>query len=152
MVATSERGGGVKYAVLLCDAMAHEPMEALDGRTPLEVAKTPVMDALAKNGRVGMVNWVPRSLEVAAVDGGQDIACMAALGYDPLEFYTGLAPLEALALSIPADDHEVIFRCDLVTVAEGVLTDEKAGNITSREAGILLEAMRQSVGKSPARG
>lgn len=124
--------------MLVCSSMADEPMEELGGRTPLEVAKTPFMDSLAKNGRVGTANFVPHSLEASNA-----AACMAALGYDPLEFYTGLAPLEALALSIPSDDREVVFRCDLVTVSEGKLVDPTAGNISPREAEILFEAVSE---------
>src|SRR3989338_8883145 len=115
-----------KVFLLVCDQMADEPVAQLNGRTPLEVAKTPHMDALAQQGKVGTVALVPHSLSPAA-----DVAMFSLLGYDPQEFYTGLAPLEALAMGLSQNDPDVAFRCDLVTVADGRMVDDTAGNISS---------------------
>lgn len=130
----------MKYYLLVCEALADEPAEALGQRTPLEVAKTPFMDELAKRGKVGIAAFVPSSLAP-----GPPAALFSMLGFDPREFYTGLAPLEALALGIPMSDQEVAFRCDLVTVADGKMIDPSAGHISSKEAFSLLKDLKEKI-------
>ncbi len=132
----------MKYVMLVCEAMADEPLEELMGRTPLEVAKTPFMDLLAKKGRVGNVLLTPHSLSASG-----DVACMALLGFDPREFHTGIAPLEALSMGIPQNDREVAFRCDLVTVLDETLIDNSASRITPKESRLLMEALNQKLSK-----
>ncbi len=130
---------------LFCGGMADRPSEALSGRTPLEVAKTPWIDSLVKKGRVGSVNFVPRSLSAS-----RDVACMAMLGYDPQEYYTGLAPLEALALDIFQDDRDVAFRFDFITVSDDTFVDVTR-RISSRESEILVNELNSKFGDSHAR-
>ncbi len=128
----------MKYFGLVCRGMADEPMEALSGRTPLEVAKTPAMDALAKIARLGKSCFVPHTLTSTP-----EVAMFSLLGFDPVQDFTGLAPLEALALNIPQADQQVAFRSDFVTVAEDALIDPSAGHISQREALILLEELKR---------
>ena len=78
----------MKYIVMLGDGMADYPVEALGGKTPLEVAKKPNIDRLARGGRLGMVKTVPDGLKP-----GSDVANLSAMGYDPLKCYTGRSPL-----------------------------------------------------------
>jgi 2,3-bisphosphoglycerate-independent phosphoglycerate mutase len=123
--------------MLICEGLADDPIESLGGRTPLEAAKTPFMDGLAKKGRTGNISYVPHGLEPAS-----DVACLAALGYDPSEYYTGLAPFEAAAAGIKQEDGEVIFRLDLVTVSEDdTLIDSTAGYIPKTEAKPLIGSL-----------
>ena len=68
----------MKYLIILGDGMADEPLAALGGKTPLEYAKTPTMDALAGKGEMGMVKTVPEGMAP-----GSDVANLAVLGYDP---------------------------------------------------------------------
>ena len=85
----------MKYAIVIPDGCADEPQESLGGRTPLEAAHVPHMDAIAAAGVVGRANHVPASLPP-----GSDVANLSLFGYDPLEYFTGRAPLEAAAQGI----------------------------------------------------
>ena len=69
----------MKYIVILGDGMAGEPLAALDGKTTLEAASTPVMDALASMGELGLAKMVPDGMKP-----GSDVANLAVLGYDPM--------------------------------------------------------------------
>ncbi len=136
----------MKYLMFVCESLADDPVADLSGRTPIEAAKTPVMDRLAKSGQVGRVSFVPGDLKPRG-----DVACLSALGYDPHEFYTGIGPLDALALGVDADDRDVLFRCDLVTSLDDTLVDYAAGQIRASESGILIEALNQKLSGSNAR-
>jgi 2,3-bisphosphoglycerate-independent phosphoglycerate mutase len=136
----------MKYLVLVCDGMADEPIDSLGGKTPLQVAKTPYMDALAKRGIVGRAAFTPEGMYP-----GSDIANMAILGYDPKKYHTGRAPLEAANMGIFLEPHEVAFRCNLVTVADGSLRDFSAGHISSQESHILVEALNAGLASDAVR-
>ena len=83
----------MKYIVVLGDGMADEPLEALQGKTPLEAANIPQMDEMASKGEMGMVQNVP-----AGMSPGSDVANLSVLGYDPTASYSGRSPLEALSV------------------------------------------------------
>ena len=85
----------MKYIVILGDGMAGEPLEALGGKTTLEAAVTPNMDALAAMGRIGLAKMVPQGMKP-----GSDVANLAVLGYDPRRCYSGRSPLEALSVGV----------------------------------------------------
>lgn len=131
---------------LVCQAMADDPLEALGGRTPLEVAKKPFMDKLAQEARLGTASWIPPSLDAAG-----DVAAYSMLGYDPREFYTGLAPLEAVAHQALKEDTSVAFRCDFITVSDGELIDPRAGSITPEEARVLTTQLNKRIEKFHAK-
>lgn len=133
----------MKFLVLVCEGMADEPVEELELKTPLELARTPGMDELAARGRIGSARFISRSLAAS-----KDVACMEALGFDAPEFYTGPAPLCGLGSDIVFDDRPVVFRCDLVTVAQGKLVDATAGRIGSSEAEALLGALSEKLGNA----
>lgn len=132
----------MKYIVMLGDGMADYPVEALGGKTPLEVAKKPNIDRLARGGRLGMVKTVPDGLKP-----GSDVANLSAMGYDPLKCYTGRSPLEAVSIGIQMEDTDVAFRCNLVTLsdeaeyAEKTMVDYSSGEITTAEAAELIRAV-----------
>ena len=129
----------MKYIVMLGDGMADYPVEALGGKTPLEVAKKPNI------GRLGMVKTVPDGLKP-----GSDVANLSAMGYDPLKCYTGRSPLEAVSIGIQMDDTDVAFRCNLVTLsddaeyAEKTMVDYSSGEITTAEAAELIRAVDEA--------
>lgn len=123
----------MKYAIIIPDGAADEPLQELGGKTPLEAAKKPNSDWIALNGRQGTARTVPDGFE-----SGSDVATMSLLGYDPAKYHTGRAPLEAAAKSIPLDVTDWVFRCNLVTVVDGVMKDHSAGGITDKEAATLL--------------
>lgn len=126
----------MKYAIIIPDGAADEPLDELGGRTPLEVAVKPNCDAIALSGRQGTVRTVPPGFE-----SGSDVATMCLLGYDPARYHTGRAPLEAAARNIELDVTDTVFRCNLVTVVDGVMRDHSAGGITDAEAAALLHTL-----------
>lgn len=136
----------MKYAVILPDGAADEPVERLGGKTPLEVARKPAMDWIAANGWVGRATTVPNGFSP-----GSDVATLSLFGYDPRTSYTGRAPLEAAAKGIPAKPDELIFRCNLVTIADGAMVDFTAGHISQTEADRLIHDLQKQLGGSECR-
>jgi 2,3-bisphosphoglycerate-independent phosphoglycerate mutase len=131
----------VKYAILVGDGMSDYPVPALNNRTPLDVAKIPNMNAIAKAGTVGLVRTVPRGMAPAS-----DVANLSIMGYDPKTYYTGRGPLEAANIGVEVAEDEIAFRCNLVTVHNGVMADYSAGHITDKEAKILIEHLGAKLG------
>ena len=135
----------MKYIVVLGDGMSDEPIEALGGKTPLEYANIPAMDALASGGELGMVQNVP-----AGMSPGSEIANLSVMGYDPLTDFTGRSPLEALSVGVEMEPDDVIFRCNVVTLteeepyAEKSILDHSSGEISTREADQLMDAIREA--------
>jgi len=134
----------MKYAIIIPDGAADLPQESLGGKTPLQVADTPNMDLIAATGRIGTVSNIPDDKPA-----GSDVAILSVLGYDPGECYTGRAPLEAAALKIPVTDDDWIFRCNLVTVIEGIMEDNSAGHISTKESASIIKDLQ--VGLAGAR-
>jgi 2,3-bisphosphoglycerate-independent phosphoglycerate mutase len=133
----------MKYILLVPDGAADEPHKDLDGKTPLEVARTPYLDDLAKTGLVGSVQVTP--LEMYP---GSDAANMALLGYDPASYYTGRGPIEAAAMGIPMEGRDVAFRCSLISTDGVSLLDYSAGHITTEEARPIIELANSKLGTS----
>ncbi|MDI6703216.1 MAG: cofactor-independent phosphoglycerate mutase, partial [bacterium] len=130
----------MKYVVLVGDGMADYPLKELDNRTPLQVANTENLDFLATHGMIGQVKTIPEGMPK-----GSDVAILSVLGYDPCKCYTGRGPLEAHALGINLAEDEIAFRCNLVTVKDGVLVDYSAGHISTDEAKILIKDLDNKV-------
>ena len=128
----------MKYAIIIPDGAADVPLDVLDGRTPFEVADKPHTDRLAIEGRIGTVATTPQGFAA-----GSDVCSMSLLGYDPSVYHTGRAPLEAAAMGIETAPMDWIFRCNLVTVVEGLMSDHSAGHIPSPESRRLLEEFAQ---------
>ena len=99
-----------KYIVLVGDGMADYPIEELGMRTPLEAARTPNMDFIAKNGMLGQAKTIPEKMTPAS-----DVANLSILGYDPKKYYSGRGPLEAANLGVDLEEDDVAFRCNLIT-------------------------------------
>ena len=135
----------MKYIVVLGDGMSDEPVAALGGKTPLEVAATPTMDELASKGEMGMVQNVP-----AGMSPGSEIANLSVMGYDPLTDFTGRSPLEALSVGVEMEPDDIIFRCNVVTLteeepyAEKTIVDHSSGEISTQEADLLMDAIRDA--------
>ena len=127
-----------KYAIIIPDGAADEPIEQFGNKTVLEAAQIPNMDKISSQGRQGLVRTVPVSLEP-----GSDVAQMGLLGYDPLTFYSGRAPVEAVARNIELSEDDWVFRCNLVTIADGKMEDHSAGHISTEEAGKLIKELNE---------
>src|SRR5437773_7650369 len=126
----------MKYAIVSPDGCADEPVAALGGLTPLQAAKLPNMDRVARAGVVGRANNVPPSLTPAS-----DVATLSLFGYDPLEVYTGRAPLETAAMGIRLGPNDWAVRCNLVHVDAGQMRDFTAGHIGSEEGRELIRSL-----------
>ena len=130
----------MKYLVVLCDGMADYPVEELGNKTPLEAAKIPNMNRLAKNSIVGLIKTVDDGLKP-----GSDVANLSVLGYDPNKCYTGRSPLEAGSIGIDMLDTDVSLRCNLVTLSDEEKYEDKtildycADDISTDEAKILIK-------------
>lgn len=135
----------MKYVIVVPDGAADVPLPELGGKTPLQMARKPHMDWLAAHGKCGTVRTVPRNMEP-----GSDVAILSLLGYDPREFYTGRAPLEAAARGLSIGPDEWVFRCNLVTVIEGVMEDHSAGHISTEEATALITQLEHALGSDKA--
>ena len=135
-----EAGAEMRFVVLVADGMADRPLEELGGRTPLEMARTPGMDTIAARGMVGTVQTIPRSLPASS-----DVAMLCLLGYDPEQCYPGRGPLEAASMGLTLGPEDVAFRCNLVTVENGVLADYSAGHISTREASVLVQFLDEKL-------
>jgi 2,3-bisphosphoglycerate-independent phosphoglycerate mutase len=135
--AIPRKDGAVKFVILVGDGMADRPLDALGGRTPLQVAHISHMDRLAEAGRCGLARTVPEGMPP-----GSDVANLSIFGYPPQRYYSGRAPLEAAAMGIRLEEGEIAFRCNLVTVRDGVMEDYSAGHISSEESRELILAMR----------
>ena len=133
----------MKYIVILGDGMADEPLGQLEGRTPLEAARTPCMDALAGMGEMGLAKTVPDSMKP-----GSDVANLAVLGYDPTCNYSGRSPLEALSIGVKMEQDDVVFRCNVVTLTEDepysekTIVDHSSGEISTEDADVLMDTVR----------
>ena len=132
---------GMKHVIVIPDGCADEPVEALGGLTPLQAAKLPNMDRVAKLGAVGRANNVPPSLTPAS-----DVATLSLFGYDPLKVYTGRAPLETAAMGIHLGPNDWAIRCNLVYVPDGTMRDFTAGHISSEDGRPLIEALQKELG------
>ena len=134
----------MKYIVVLGDGMSDEPIAALGGKTPLEYAQTPAMDALASGGELGMVQNVPEGMHP-----GSEVANLSVMGYNPETDFTGRSPLEALSVGVKMEPDDIIFRCNVVTLteeepyAEKTILDHSSGEISTAEADQLMEAIRE---------
>ncbi len=127
-----------KYAIIVPDGAADEPLEELGQKTVLQIAQTPNMDKISTQGRQGLVQTIPDGFEP-----GSDVAQMTLLGYDPLTFYTGRAPIEAVARNIKLSTDDWVFRCNLVTICDGKMEDHSAGHISTEEGGKLISDLNK---------
>lgn len=136
----------MKYLILIGDGMGDHPVPELNGKTPLQAARTPVMDQLSRKGTVLAASTVPEGYPP-----GSDVANMSLLGYAPERYYTGRAPLEAASMGVTLAPDETAFRCNLVTLQYGdsdrtTMVDFSAGHITTDEAAQLISALQEKCG------
>ena len=137
-----DQGKLMKYVLVIGDGMADYPVPELDGKTPLQVARKPNMDSIAAKGRSGLLRTVPDGFNP-----GSDTAILSLLGYDPRQFSVARGALESAARGITLEEHDVAFRCNLITAENGVLVDHSAGHITTPEAEQLMAAVKDAFEK-----
>jgi len=133
----------MKYVVVLPDGVSDVPLKELGGKTPLEVAKHPNMDWIAREGITGWARTIPEGFPP-----GSDVGCMSVFGYDPRTYHTGRAPLEAAAQGISLGEQDVAFRCNTVTVENGVMADYSAGHIETADSRQLIQTVNERLGSN----
>ena len=137
----------MKYLVLLCDGMADRPHPSLHGKTPMELARKPLMDRLAAAAEVGMCRTVANGLKP-----GSDVANLSVMGYDPAVCYTGRSPLEAASIGVDLKPTDVALRCNTVTLSgearfeEKTMVDYCAGDISTAEAHAIIATVQEAFG------
>jgi 2,3-bisphosphoglycerate-independent phosphoglycerate mutase len=142
----------MKYIVILGDGMADRPLKELRGKTPLQKAKKPNMDKLAREGIVGTVRTIPKGFHP-----GSDIANLSILGYNPAEYYSGRAPLEAASMGIRLKKDDIAYRCNLVTLKfnknrmRAFMEDYSSDHITTDEARQLIHEVNKEIGTETIR-
>jgi len=131
----------MKYVVIVGDGMADFPISELNNKTPLEIARTPHFDTIAKIGCGGLARNVPKGMDPAS-----DVANLSILGYDPKECYSGRGPLEAIDMGIELQPNQVAFRCNFVTISDGMMADYSAGHISNEEGTVLIDLLNKELG------
>lgn len=135
----------MKYIILQGDGMADYPIESLGGKTPLEAARTPNMDWLARHGVYGLAHVIPKGFPP-----GSDVGNMSIMGYDPAIYHTGRSPLEAASMGVALGPRDIAFRCNLVTLAgngdQSVMEDFTSGHISTEEAGQIIQDLASRLG------
>jgi 2,3-bisphosphoglycerate-independent phosphoglycerate mutase len=134
----------MKYALIIPDGAADERQDSLGGRTPLEAARVPHMDAVARAGLVGQADHVPHSMP-----SGSDVGTMSLFGYDPERYHTGRAPIEAAAQGIELGPLDWAIRCNLVNVTDGRMRSFTAAQIPSNLARELIQLLQKDQCGSP---
>ncbi|MFX1558571.1 MAG: cofactor-independent phosphoglycerate mutase [Promethearchaeota archaeon] len=123
----------MKYIILICDGAADWPIEDLSNKTIFEATDTPSMDWIASHGKMGMLKTIPEGMEP-----GSECAIMTIMGYRPEKDLTGRGPLEALSAGVSINKTDIVFRCNLITINEGLIEDYSAGHITTEESKSLI--------------
>lgn len=135
----------MKYVILLGDGIADERIPELGGRTPLQAARKPHMDMMAKCGRLGLVKTIPEGFPP-----GSDVGNLSILGYDPRAFYSGRAAFEAAGVGVELRQDDVAFRLNLVTLrsdgGKSFMEDYSAGHISDPEGTELIELLQNELG------
>lgn len=137
----------MKYVVVLYDGMADYPVPALGGKTPMMCAKKPNFDRLASKSEVGLIRTVAPGLKP-----GSDVANMSVMGFDPMKYYTGRSPLEAVSIGVKLSNDDVTLRCNLVTLSDEknyedkTMVDYSAGDIGTQEAAELIKSIEEHFG------
>ena len=138
----------MKYLVILTDGMSDEPQAQLNGLTPLQAAKTPHLDRLARTAFIGKVKTIPEGFAP-----GSDVANLSVMGYDPVKYYTGRSPLEAVSMGVNLNDDDLALRCNLVTLSEEdsydkqMMLDYSSGEINTAHAHELMQAVANELGE-----
>jgi 2,3-bisphosphoglycerate-independent phosphoglycerate mutase len=135
----------IKYIILLGDGMADFPIESLNNRTPLAAAETPAMDRVAATGISGLFHPIPPGLPA-----GSDVGNLSCFGYDPVETYTGRAPIEAASRQIKLGPNDIALRCNLVTISQDdTMESFTAGHITSEEGAAIIQTLNERITDYP---
>jgi 2,3-bisphosphoglycerate-independent phosphoglycerate mutase len=130
----------MKHLIILGDGMADEPLDNFSGKTPLQMARKPHIDWLARNGQSGRLSTVPQTMHP-----GSEIANISVLGYDVEKVYDGRGVLEAASMGVELQPGDLAMRCNLVCIDQGILKNHSAGHISSEEASVLIKFLNEKL-------
>ena len=133
----------MKFFLIVPDGMADHPLDELGGKTPVDAAETPNLDSVVADGLLGLAHTT-----CSRHKPGSDVATMCLLGYNPDEYYTGRAPLEAANMGIDLGPDDLAVRCNLITADEETLIDYSGGSVPSEDAHQLMKAVSEELGTS----
>jgi 2,3-bisphosphoglycerate-independent phosphoglycerate mutase len=136
----------MRYGVIIIDGAAGWALDEREGKTCLEIAHTPNLDAMTREGILGIARTVPEGMEPSSA-----CACMSVLGYDPALYYKGRSAIEAVSMGVPVGGNDVVFRCNLIAVRSGSMWSYSSGYIGSEEAAMLIEALNNELGNEKVR-
>src|SRR3989338_2497199 len=130
----------MKTILIALAGAADHPAEELAGKTPLEVSKIPNLNYFSKVGKVGQVKLVADRFEPSS-----DLSLLSLLGYEADKVYTGRGPLEAANMELKLEENEIAFRMNFITEFDGLLSDETAGQIPTKEAKALINFLNKKI-------
>ena len=130
----------MKHLIILGDGMADHPVERLGGKTLLQYAHTPYMDMLARQGQTGMLHTIPDGFAP-----GSEVANTAILGYDLNKVYEGRGPLEAASIGYDMQPLDLALRCNILTLADGLIKNHHGGHLNTEESELLIEALNEAL-------
>lgn len=130
----------MKYVIVIADGMADEPLDEINGETPVVHANTPNMDFIAREGYTGLTKNVPDGMTP-----GSDVANTSIMGFDP-SMLKGRGPLEAPSVGVELNDNDVAFRLNFINVKDGAINDFTADHITTEESDELIKALNEHFG------
>ncbi|OBQ46285.1 alkaline phosphatase family protein [Halodesulfovibrio spirochaetisodalis] len=131
-----------KRIICIADGAADAPSLCPDG-TPLERAKTPVLDSMTRHSVAGLCHTIPEGFHPDS-----DVGNMSLFGYDPRQFHQGRAPIEAAALKINASPDDLIWRVTLCSVTDTQITEPCASSITQVEGEALIQILNNACAQS----
>jgi 2,3-bisphosphoglycerate-independent phosphoglycerate mutase len=122
---------GLKLIYVAIDGMGDLPIKELGNKTPLEAAETPNMDALASNGKTGLMYSVKKGVAPES-----DVAVISLLGYDPFKYSTGRGVIEVAGAGLKMKDGDLALRCNFATLGQGktIIDRRVARSLTTEEA------------------
>jgi 2,3-bisphosphoglycerate-independent phosphoglycerate mutase len=121
------------------DGLGDDPVPELDHLTPLEAARTPFLDSLARQGRTGVVTTVGEGIAPES-----DIAVFAILGYDPREEHPGRGVVEAVGIGMDFRDGDLAYRVNFATADWPQIVDRRVGrDLTSEQAHALAAEVNE---------
>jgi 2,3-bisphosphoglycerate-independent phosphoglycerate mutase len=131
----------MKYMVVIIDGASGWELPERGNKTCLELAQIPNLNAMAREGTLGLAQTVPQGMEPSSA-----CACMSVLGYDPRVYYRGRSAIEAISMGVSVGPSDVVFRCNLVAVRDGKMWSYSAGHISTDEAHHMVEALNNEMG------
>jgi 2,3-bisphosphoglycerate-independent phosphoglycerate mutase len=131
-----------KSVIFLGDGMADEPVAVLGGKTPLEAARKPHMDRIAREGRCGLLHTVTDP----AVPAGSDAANLAVMGYNVREVIQGRGVLEAASMGVEIGPEAMAMRMNLIFMEDGRIKNHSAGHISTEEADAIIATLNERLG------